>query len=101
MVKSDEMDARTRNPYEEFGINLLFLEWNKRIKICFCVTDALLADLQNTVSPGGGGSSSGYGSLNTSRDGRHSGAESPASRVDAYNVRSVSKISYAIWWLFV
>ncbi|XP_008192951.1 paxillin isoform X2 [Tribolium castaneum] len=57
----------TRNPYAEF--------------------DALLADLQNTVSPGGG-SSSGYGSLNASRDGRQSGAESPASRVDSYGVRS-------------
>lgn len=55
-------------------------------------TDALLADLQNTISPGSGGisgSSPGYGSLNkTSR--QSPGSETPSSRIDAYNTKSVS-----------
>jgi paxillin len=52
--------------------------------------DALLADLQNTVSPGGAtGSSSGYGSLNASRGTRQSpGGDSSATKVESYSVRS-------------
>ncbi|XP_063907699.1 leupaxin isoform X1 [Zophobas morio] len=52
--------------------------------------NALLADLQNTVSPGSvSGGSSGYGSLNTSRTTRQSpSCESPAPKVDSYSVRS-------------
>lgn len=55
-------------------------------------TDALLADLQNTVSPGSGGiggSSPGYGSLNkTSR--QSPGSETPSSKIDSYNSSFVS-----------
>lgn len=66
-------------------------------------SDALLADLQNTVSPGsggiGGGSSPGYGSLNkTSR--QSPGSETPSSRVDAYSTKSVSKTEYILLLLF-
>ncbi|KAK9696427.1 LIM domain [Popillia japonica] len=51
--------------------------------------NALLADLQNTVSPGAtniGGSTSGYGSLNKTR--QSPARESPISRSDSYTSKS-------------
>lgn len=73
-------------------INLFFLVSIFIVLRKITFSDALLADLQNTVSPGSGGvggSSPGYGSLrSTSR--QSPGSENPASRSDAYNVKSVS-----------
>lgn len=53
-------------------------------------TDALLADLQNTISPGSQ-HSSGYGSLKTPRGVRNSpGSDASLGRTDSYTVKSVS-----------
>lgn len=65
----------------------------KFFMVCSLFLDALLADLQNTVSPGAtniGGSTSGYGSLNKTR--QSPARESPISRSDSYTSKSVSKI---------